>query len=427
MENYRGIYYNNSKSQNYFEGGAHFKYKDLYNKLVKLYNERNNNNLPQKIYNLNLSPRKNIHKEKILENTVKNINKQKSSPKSKKKTRNKKINSNLSNSDSMDNNHYKEININILDKSNNNNNDNHFYNYNDIYNDENIFKNSTNILSYYNKMFQKIHHNSINKNYHFSNRKNKVNSSSINKDKENQINLKLKNNKINKSINNHLNKNNSNKNKSKTIYNYCYLKYEDNYAKKMPKLKTNNIKNNNIFNIGKYNYKYNLYDNIYLKNKIHNNLKQLKYNSFIKENSVNKNNSSISKIKDKSKNKFIRSIDKNYNEKKSITKRLRCHIKSVDYASIYMDINCIKTPNYKIKNEILNKNNKISNEPVYNIKTILNKNNRYEELLNQVNKNQTSYAKIKKNQLSFTKSKKSYNKEIAKERIKRDTQSTEYE
>ena len=195
----------------------------------------------------------------------------------------------------------------------------------------------------------------------------------------------------------------------------------------MPKLKTNNIKNNNIFNIGKYNYKYNLYDNIYLKNKIHNNLKQLKYNSFIKENSVNKNNSSISKIKDKSKNKFIRSIDKNYNEKKSITKRLRCHIKSVDYASIYMDINCIKTPNYKIKNEILNKNNKISNEPVYNIKTILNKNNRYEELLNQVNKNQTSYAKIKKNQLSFTKSKKSYNKEIAKERIKRDTQSTEYE
>ena len=92
-----------------------------------------------------------------------------------------------------------------------------------------------------------------------------------------------------------------------------------------------------------------------------------------------------------------------------------------------MDINCIKTPNYKIKNEILNKNNKISNEPVYNIKTILNKNNRYEELLNQVNKNQTSYAKIKKNQLSFTKSKKSYNKEIAKERIKRDTQSTEYE
>ena len=30
MENYKGIYYNESKEQKYFEGGAHFKYKDLF-------------------------------------------------------------------------------------------------------------------------------------------------------------------------------------------------------------------------------------------------------------------------------------------------------------------------------------------------------------------------------------------------------------
>ena len=31
MNEYKGLYYNNGeKEQNYFEGGAHFKYEDLY-------------------------------------------------------------------------------------------------------------------------------------------------------------------------------------------------------------------------------------------------------------------------------------------------------------------------------------------------------------------------------------------------------------
>ena len=34
MENYKGIYFNNSKRPNLYESGAHFNYKDLYDKLL---------------------------------------------------------------------------------------------------------------------------------------------------------------------------------------------------------------------------------------------------------------------------------------------------------------------------------------------------------------------------------------------------------
>ena len=36
MENYKGIYYNDTKEQKYYEGGAHFKYKTLFNILLSL-------------------------------------------------------------------------------------------------------------------------------------------------------------------------------------------------------------------------------------------------------------------------------------------------------------------------------------------------------------------------------------------------------
>jgi len=36
MNNYKGIYYKESKEQKYFEGGAHFQYKELYSKLLSL-------------------------------------------------------------------------------------------------------------------------------------------------------------------------------------------------------------------------------------------------------------------------------------------------------------------------------------------------------------------------------------------------------
>ena len=37
MEDYKGIYYNNNDDeQDFFEGGAHFRYKDLYDILFQL-------------------------------------------------------------------------------------------------------------------------------------------------------------------------------------------------------------------------------------------------------------------------------------------------------------------------------------------------------------------------------------------------------
>lgn len=45
MEDYKGIYYNNNDDdeQNFYEGGAHFRYKDLYDilfQLEKQYNDK---------------------------------------------------------------------------------------------------------------------------------------------------------------------------------------------------------------------------------------------------------------------------------------------------------------------------------------------------------------------------------------------------
>ena len=36
MEEYKGIYYNESKEEKFFEGGAHFRYKDLFQILLAL-------------------------------------------------------------------------------------------------------------------------------------------------------------------------------------------------------------------------------------------------------------------------------------------------------------------------------------------------------------------------------------------------------
>ena len=40
MNEYKGIYYGNSNEHHFYEGGAHFKYIDLYNNLENLYKEQ---------------------------------------------------------------------------------------------------------------------------------------------------------------------------------------------------------------------------------------------------------------------------------------------------------------------------------------------------------------------------------------------------
>ena len=47
MDNYKGIFYNDSKEQHYYEGGAHFRYKDLYDMLTIL-----GGILPEKDYDI---------------------------------------------------------------------------------------------------------------------------------------------------------------------------------------------------------------------------------------------------------------------------------------------------------------------------------------------------------------------------------------
>ena len=62
MDNYKGIYYNDSKEQKYFEGGAHFKYDKLFKALLSLGGIL----IDEHFYNPSLDNKNNI-KEKIKE------------------------------------------------------------------------------------------------------------------------------------------------------------------------------------------------------------------------------------------------------------------------------------------------------------------------------------------------------------------------
>lgn len=370
MENYKGIYFNNSISQKYYEGGAHFSYIDLYNQLVILYNKINNLNLPLKNKNLDISPIKKKYENK---NNIKSYNKKRenSTKENLKKTRNKEKN-NFSKSDSIDNNNYNNINL-------------------------DMFKNSTSRIYYYNKQFKKMHHNSINKNYHLNNKKN---FSVINKIKDKQISFDKKKEELNdtKGISHNNNRSSDNRN----IYNYCYLNYENKKEKKNFKIDNYNDKKKYL-NFSYYNY--DLSYNIFLQSKIRNKFRQNKNNSSIFENSKN----SASKIKKSENNKCGRSIDKNYHhlENKTDKKKTKGRIKSVDYTSIYYGANSIKKPIYKQNNQILNyQKSKIANESLNNIKPILNKNKKNEELISDVKNIKNSYTKIKQNQMILIKSKK---------------------
>ena len=40
MQEYKGIYYGDTNEQNFYEGGAHFKYIELYRRLEMLYRQQ---------------------------------------------------------------------------------------------------------------------------------------------------------------------------------------------------------------------------------------------------------------------------------------------------------------------------------------------------------------------------------------------------
>ena len=49
MEEYKGIYYNDNTEQQYYEGGAHFKYIELYRILEELAKKLNSKKIPKTI------------------------------------------------------------------------------------------------------------------------------------------------------------------------------------------------------------------------------------------------------------------------------------------------------------------------------------------------------------------------------------------
>ena len=68
MDNYKGIYYKETKEQKYYEGGAHFQYKVLYNILLDLggviYQDDNSNNYFQDYLSIKKQKEKNMIKYK---------------------------------------------------------------------------------------------------------------------------------------------------------------------------------------------------------------------------------------------------------------------------------------------------------------------------------------------------------------------------
>ena len=49
MEEYKGIYYNDNTEQQFYEGGAHFRYTDLYQILEELVKKKNSKKIPKTI------------------------------------------------------------------------------------------------------------------------------------------------------------------------------------------------------------------------------------------------------------------------------------------------------------------------------------------------------------------------------------------
>lgn len=49
MQEYKGLYYNDNTEQQYYEGGAHFRYKDLYQILEELVKKANSKKIPKTI------------------------------------------------------------------------------------------------------------------------------------------------------------------------------------------------------------------------------------------------------------------------------------------------------------------------------------------------------------------------------------------
>lgn len=262
MDNYKGIFYNDSKEQHYYEGGAHFRYKDLYDMLTIL-----GGLLPEKDYD--------IDSALIIDNNNTNLDNYLNKKKAKNRTRN----------------------FNQINYVNNPNTQLTF-------NKQNLLKNNLNNTS---KDLNKIKSRN-NKNYfgEKNNNYNRTNTSIYNKYNQNTIRNNLMQTFLNKKERSNLNKeqkNNDKFNNYKDYINFENFKYiyannknflnnkYFNRKKSLNKLNSKNIQNDNMksnYIINSYNSNSNKLINI-KKDKNELNYLNNKFNIFFPKNN-NKNN-----------------------------------------------------------------------------------------------------------------------------------------
>ena len=247
MENYKGLYYNDSKEQKYFEGGAHFKYESLFKVLLSL-----GGKLQEEKYYNNPGPIPHNKEEKIQIEDINYLFKKVEGKKSKFKTRN------LAEFNYVNNPNTK-IKLNTRNLPNKEHlsikNENKFYS-RDVNTNQFFEKNNH---SYFNKTTNLVTNNNI---------KNNINNNLINYllyKKEIAMRNEEKNNET---INPIINYNDNNNNNSKHNISYCYkyihnrnrsdalINFNNNAISSFSKINSiKNIENDNKSNIKNYHQK----------------------------------------------------------------------------------------------------------------------------------------------------------------------------
>ena len=293
MENYKGVYYNETKEQKFYEGGAHFKFKDLFNMLKVL-----GGVLPEEEHinhSNSLIKNKNINKENNMDININSIFNEGQEEKLRQKTRN-------INQFNYFNNPNTQITFNKNSRNKNNNLSikksymapSRNIDKNSIFFDE-INKNYNNInASTFNYSIKNNLKNNLTQTFLHKRRNNLNSEEKINSiDNNNQYiylnNLKYVHNRNRsdayiKSINNNLEEikkyhvmNKNLKASSKKVFIPKY-KYNFNYSNNINDIKLSQFNNNNItnnkLNIRKNNYSiaYGKDTNNYFKDKLDNNL-----------------------------------------------------------------------------------------------------------------------------------------------------------
>jgi len=426
MENYKGLYYNDSKEQKYFEGGAHFKYESLFKVLLSLggkLQQEKNYNKP--------GPTNNYREEKIqIDKDINYLLKKVEGKKSKFKTRNLaefnyvnnpntkiKLNTrNLRNKEHLsikNENHFHSRNVNtnnILER----NNDSYFNKTTTSVSNHNIKNNiNSNLINYllYKKEIAMKNEEKNNDILHPIINNNDINNSNIKNSISHCYKYIHNRNRSDAFIN--LNNNASNSiskiNSSKNIGNdnKSYIK---NFHKKIM-INTSN-KNNNIIKINNY------ANNDYYYNKINNNNFTLKN----KKQELNENNKNEKEQKadinmSRNNNPILYYKSNNLNLKERLKNELS-YDKKIKRSRNMINKNIISYNTYEINNNNANNNyrkkyinnyipqvenkSKIDND-VYNCSYNLNNiNNNFIKTINNTNNNISSYGNNGNNNISKT-------------------------